>query len=506
MKDYIKNLLEAEAGNILGICIGKGTATVVCLGSPSSSEQRDSQVQDNKTIGCFSVSVQGKEGQNLQMLATLIAQGCAERRLEFSEAAVAINCAMFMQHNIHSSFTNPKQIASTVRFDTEEALAMDISDIALAFNVTSSDQAGSEITVFTAQRKLLTDVLLSLQSNNIDPVSIEPDVNCLSRFICRNVSLSEGLHPLFGMLSHRSGYLVIPPSFTGPGSQQTSVVRTFLVSPTQDRSELLAREILMTTALIKTHEPINCLKVLDSAGLVDYQRLSSKLGIEATGFDPAASAATNPQTIADCETSVDFAIAYGAALALLEKTQTINLRNDFMPYQGKKLRMQKALRFASYSFTFLMLAIGMYFQAQLFKLNSTRDRLRSELMKDYAAVMPGQPLPLQMSPLTKLGTELRRIKDAKSGMIGIKGEKSISSKLTLMLQAINSCAEKTNLSIDSISITEMNINAVGNTTSRTNTLNFFEAVKKSGMEILQQRLYTQDTRDHFSITVVPQSN
>jgi hypothetical protein len=482
-----------ETQNYLGIYISKSTATVVCLGL---------QGQGYKTIGCFSVSGQEKEPQNLQMLVTLIAQGCAERKLEFSEAAVALDCAMFMQHNIHSDFTDPKQIAATIRFDTEEALATDISDVALAFNIISSDRAGSKLTVFTAQRKILSDVLLSLQSNNIDPVSIEPDVNCLSRLICRNVSFSEGLHPMFGMLSQRSGYLVVPPPSTGPSSQKTSMMRTFLVGPTQNRSELLAREIVMTTALIKTDEPINYLKVLDSAGAVDYQKLSSRLCIEVTGLDLASATATDPQTIADCETSADFAIAYGAALAHLEKAQTMNFRNDFMPYQGKKLRLQKTLRLASYSVAALMLVIGMYFQAQLFKVNKNRSRLRSKLSKDYTAVMPGQhQLPPKMNPVTKLGSELRRIKDNKSGLIGIKGEKSISSKLALVLQAINSCATRTNVNIDSISITERNISIVGDTSSRSNTLNFFEAIKNNDMEILQQRLYTKDRRDNFSITV-----
>ncbi len=511
-----------EAHNFLGIYISKDTATVVCLGGSTGFQPVKNTAKmavSPNVLGCFSVSGQEKEGQNPQMrfdhperltaeeLATLIAQGCAERGLEFSQATVALDCAMFMQHNIHSDFTDPKQIAATVRFDTEEALATDISNVALAFNVTSSDQAGSELTIFTAQRKILSDVLLSLQSNNIDPVSIEPDVNCLSRFICRNVSLPEGSHPLFGMLSRRSGYLVIPPSSSVPGPQKASVVRTFLVGPTQDRGELLAREILMTTALIKTSKPINYIKVLDATGSIDYQHLSSKLGIEATGLDLALCAATDPQTIADCETSVDFATAYGAALAHLEKTQTINFRNDFMPYQGKKLRLQKALKFASYSVTVLMLAVGMYFQAQLFKVNNSRSKLRSILAKDYAAVMPGQrQLPRKMSPVTKLGSELRRIRDVKRGLIGIKGGKSISSKLTLVLQAINGCAEQTNLNIASISITEKNINIVGDTSSRTNTLKFFEAIKKNSMDILQQRLYTKDRRDQFSITVVPKSD
>jgi len=485
-----------NAQNILGIYISKDTATVVCLGSQGAGQS---------ILGCFSVSDQEKGGQTLQTLATLIARGCAERGLEFTEAAVALDCAMFMQHNIHSDFTDPKQIAATVRFDTEEALATDITDVVLAFNVTSSDQAGSQLSIFTAQRKILSDVILSLQSNNIDPVTIEPDVNCLSRFLFRSVSLPEDLHPSFGMLSQRSGYLVIPPSPTRPGSQKTSTARTFLVGPTQDRVELLAREILMTTALIETGDAVNSLKIFDSTGLLDYQQLNNKLGIKVDEFDLTGPVVTDPQTISGCDDMVDFAVAYGAALAIQEKSQTINFRNDFMPYQGKKVRLQKALKFASYSVTVLMLAIGLYFQTQLFKTNKDRGKLRRLLTKDYSAVMPSQELPRKTNPVTKLGSELRRIRDVKRGLIGVKGEKSISSKLTLVLQAINSCAKQTNLNTDSISITEKSINIVGDTSSRSNTLKFFEAIKKNEMDILQQRLYTEDRQDHFSITVVPKN-
>lgn len=213
--------------NHLGIYLSKDKATLVCLGPGG---------RDGNVLGCFRVSVEGQEEQSQQALATLIAQGCAERNLEFAEVAVALDCAMFMQHNVHSEFNNTKQIANTVRFDTEEALSTDISDMAIAFQITSSDEQGSKLTVFTAQRKILSDILLALQGSNIDPVTIEPDIFCLSRFIRQNVSLPENKQSgtLFGLLSERRGYFLI---YSKP--KQISTMRTFLIGPTQDRNELL---------------------------------------------------------------------------------------------------------------------------------------------------------------------------------------------------------------------------------------------------------------------------
>jgi len=478
-----------EPQNYLGIYIAKDTATVVCLGS---------QGRDKNVLGCFSVSVEQQEGQNLQMLAALIAKGCAERKLKFSEVAVALDCAMFMQHSVHSGFDDPKQIAATVRFDTEEALATDITDVAIAFKITSTDQAGSKLAVFTAQRKILSDVLGSLQSNNIDPVTIEPDVNCLSRFIRQNVSLPDDLRPFFCVLSRRRGYFI---AFAE--SQKTPAMRTFLLGPTQTRGELLAREVPVTAALVETDKPVNCLKVFDSTDSVNYQQLSEKLGIEVGGIDLAGSAAADPQALADCADTVDFAIAYGAALAHLERAQSINFRTDFSPFQGRKVRLQKAIKFLSISVTVLMLALGLYFQMQLLQENKYRSRLRSKFRKQYSAVMLGEKLPTKSDPVRKLAGELRRIRDVKSGQLSITGEESISAKLTLLLDAFNNCAARTDLNIDSISITAKAIRIAGDTSSRRNTLALFDTIKKSRLQILQQRLDAKGGRDNFRITVEP---
>lgn len=478
-----------EAKNYLGIYLSKDTATVVCLGPPG---------KENNVLGCFSVSVQEQTEQNQQELATLIVQGCAERELQFSEVAVALDCAMFMQHNVHSDFKDPKQISQTVRFDTEEALASDVSEIAIAFKITSNDEAGSELSVFTAQRKILSDVLLSLQSNNIDPVTVEPDVSCLSRFISRNVSLPEDSHPLFGVLSRRSGYFVVPDS---SDSKETSLMRTFLVGPTRARAELLAREVSITTALLDNKEPISCLRAFDSVGPVDYQQLSERLGFKASGIDFAEAASTGPQSLADCSNPVDFVIAYGAALAHLERPQSINFRSDFMPYQGKKMRMEKALKFASVSVTVLLLALGMYFQMPLLKTNEYRSELRKKFAEDYKVVMLGKPLPATFTnALKRLSSEDRRIQNQQSGRSDT-GEESMMSKLALLLEAFNKCAKQTNLKINKVSVTTKNIRIEGDTSSRSNTNKLFETVKEK-LEIVQFNYDLKSGRDVFSITIV----
>jgi len=485
-----------EPQNYLGIYISRDTATVVCLALIG---------RGGKVLGCFSVSVEEQEQASPQALASLIAQGCAERNLGFSEVAVALDCAMFMQHSVHSEFNDLKQIATTVRSDTEEALATDITNVALAFEITSSGQAGSESAVFTAQRKILSEVLLSLQQYNLDPVTIEPDVNCLSRSIAAKASSAESQQPgtLFGILSGRNGYLIAPPASTGGGSQKASTTRTFLVGPTQDRGALLTREVLVTAALVGGGELINRLKVFDSAGTVDHRQLSEKLSIEADGVDWLAAEAES-RTTADCADTVDFAIAYGAALAHSEKGHHVNFRDDFSPFQGKKIKRQKTWKFVAISVTIvLLMVVGPCYQIQLFKINMDRRALSEKFAQDYSAVMPGQTPPDINSAPRKLESELRRIKDAKKGLITIKGEKSISSKLTMVLAAFNKCAKQTDLNIKSVNITAKNITIIGDTSSRQNTRKFFETIRNNGLEVLKPAYEQKGARDGFSIIVAP---
>ena len=487
-----------ESQNYLGIYISRKTATVVCLGP---------QKKDGDVLKCFSVSVEGQQQEDMNALAGLIAQGCAERELKFSEITVALDCAMFMQHGVHSEFKDPKQIAATVRFDTEEALATDITNISVAFEIASSDEHGSQLTVFTAERKVLTEVLDALQQYNLDPINIEPDVNCLARLICRDVTSaeSEQAGTLYGLLSARNGYLIVPPADTDEKSLKASIVRTFLVGATQDRAKLLQREVLVTTALAEGVGPIKCIKVFDSTGAIESQQLGEKLGMETGVIDFHSIAETKLRAEAECADPIDFSIAYGAAMAFSEKSRSVDFREDFSPFQGKKLRLQKTLKAAAISVTILLVAVGLYFHTQLFSVNGSKNNIRSRFAKDYAEVTLDK-LPDNVKAkdaVRELGNLLRRIEDEKKGLI--TNEKSISSNLTLLLAAFNKCAAQTDLSIDTVNITTKAIMVTGDTSNRQNRQRFFETIRNSGLEIKQESYNLKDNRESFRITIAPKT-
>jgi len=477
-----------ESRTRLGIYLRKDRATVVCL-APQGGQAR--------LLGCFSLDLSSEDAPSQQMLADRIAQTCADRGLKFSESAVALDCALFMQHKVHSEFADYKKIAATIRFDTEEALATDVSDMAVAFRIASKDQAGAGLDVFTAQRSILSDILLSLQSNGIDPAAVCPDVSCLSRYLeARNAS--DGAGRVHALLSDTRGYLIGPQNTDGG-----SFMRAFPVGPSQDRKALLVREALITAAVSGAGDSSPRLCVLDVRNGLMAHNLGQKVPFQVEDCDLTAARAIDRGELTDCSNVVDFAIAYGAALPESEKDRGANFRNDHMPYLGKKLRLQKSVRFLSIALTVLLLACGVYAQAQLMLKSRQRAALREKLEPVYLMVMLGEEkLPDTMRGATqRLASALRIIIAHKSGVGADQG--TISAKLKLVIEALNACAAQTDLHIDTVTLSAANIVISGDTSGRPSTLRVFDAMEKAGLARKKEGYVEKGGRDTFTITVEP---
>ena len=482
-----------ENKNYLGIYLSKTGATVVCL---------DSLGKGRRILGAFDVSLEPQQdadsGAAMSELARLIAAGCAERQLTFAEAYVAVDRAMFMQHKLHSDFTDTRQINQTIKFDTEGTLSADINSVAVAYKIASTDQGGSQLAVFTAEHQILSEILTALQGNGIDPVAVEPDVICLSRFTEQHLRPAEDSNSLFAMLSGRSAYLV---GFAE--SRQSPGMRAFLVGPTQDRAKLLAREVPLTIALFGAGEPVTQLRVLDSTGALNCRQLSERLGMEVAEVELSDWVVADSELLAGCADLVDFAVACGGALAPLEKTRSINFRNDYMPYQGKKRRLEKTVKFLSVSACVLIVALGVYVTAQLLQVNRYGTNVYNKLKPQYSAVALGQRMPSRMKDAVKKLGAISRLVQHNIGQGG--DEEAIARRLTLVLEAFNKCAKRTDLNIDNITVTDKNISIRGDTSDQRNTLKVFDTIKEK-MDIPQHRFQQEGPRHSFNITVVPKNS
>lgn len=481
-----------EVQNYIGIHINKDSAGVVYLGG------------QEELLDCFSVSLpeQQEEGQRdaeVSELAEMIRQGCNQRDWKFSEVAVALDCSMFMQHRIHSEFQDVRRITQTIRFDAEEALSMDVSEVAVAFEVLSSDEDGSELNVYTARQEYLSELIRSLQGNKLDPATIEPDIKCLCRFLQSNGGLSGESRTLFGMLSKKNGYFI-----DYPGSGESPHLRSFLMGRRQDRTTILSREIPLTLGLVQDEEAGVNIKVFDSTGSVDYQQLGENIGYKVQLAEPSSLVSATSDMMADCRDQVAFAVAYGAALTHFDKARAVSFREAFMPYQGRKRRIQKAVKFFSVSVCVLITALGIYLSSQLLRVNGYRNDVRERFGPDYSTITLGGNLPESMdAAFGKLERIRREIEKNKKGVI--TDQQTVMAKLKLLLEAFNKCADRTDLKIERISINPKNIRVTGNTANRDSTLKLFDTISEN-LGISSKNMGHEHGRDGFNVTIVSRKN
>jgi hypothetical protein len=467
----------------LGIYLARDKATVVCLDSTQASAE---------TVACFDVCLEEQSPGSYTELADKIAQFGRQHDLQFSHVAVAVDCSVYMQHDVHSNFSDKKQIESTVRFDTEEALATDISDVALAYSVVSSDENGSAMRVFTSQKTVLAEIINAFAANNLDPVTVEPDVTCLWRFINKrfldNPKSSDGI--LFAALSDSNGYLVGP---LGQDAEATIIQRTFLIASGRDRNDILLSQVPLSIASLGPEVTLHKILVLDSAGSLQLDRISSSLGLpaEVAGF-------TVPQ---DCGNPVAFAAACGAALSHLHKDTHTSFRADYMPYLGKKRRLEQTLKIISICACVILAAIGLNLTFRLIQKNKPVRLLREKFAPDYLAALPEEEkMPSKLTTARNdLQKALNHIKRIKSNQLSTDDEQSIPARLTTVLEAFNKVASETNLKIEKISITSKNITISGDTSNRSNTLKLLAEIKKK-LNVQHENVGTKGGRDAFSIT------
>jgi hypothetical protein len=481
-----------EGKNYLGIYISQTSATAVLLSPKTGGYQLDH---------CFSTSVQTDEQQDVPSLAALIKEACAQRSVNPSDVAVALDCVMFTQHSMHSEFKDHRQIAQTIKYDAEEAISVDASDLAVSFEIIGSNESGSQLTVYAARKKLLSELLTDLQNNNLDPVVIEPDVTSLSRFTHHHFEEFRNSAAIFAVFSERCCYLMIPSK-----TQHAAKSRAFLISPTQDKNQLLTREILLTLAAAGPGESISKLRIAQNGDGVDCEQLSRNTGLETEIVHLTEAANADPGQLTDCKDLAGFAIAYGAAMGLLSKTPKVDFRADFSPYLGKKLLIEKSLKILSVTVTVLLLTVGLYMQLRLFKTNQYISRLREKLLHQYSAVMMGEKLPKKEQPTSKIKRELVRIQKIKAGQLTAEGEESVSALLSYILETFNNTPKTVNLNIDSISISTKNITISGDTNRRQDTIKLIKTIDEHPNLKTSRFNYEQkNNRDEFHLTVIPTS-
>ena len=427
----------------------------------------------------------------VQMARAVNRQGFA-----FDEAFVAIGCGSYTQYELHSEFEDIRQIENTIKFDAEEAAATDAANLAVTFEVTAALQPGSQVTAYTADRQLLTDILLDVEEGGLDSTLMEPDVVCLARAMEQTSKLSECMGSLFVILSGSNCYMLRPSAGYAP------VVRTLLIQQGKEITNTLIREVLLATAANNQQQSLESVVLIGNTSTIDTGSLSQRTGLKVLTETPEK--ALSQSLVSDGDvTAAELLIAYGAAMAARSKGHKADFRRDFMPYQGKRKVMEGSLHLIGISLTVLLLAVACFYQLKTFRMKGYVNGLTDKTVSQYQAVMYGKSPPRGANPSTKLKTVYNQVKAEKDGL-GPGDDKSVAAKLTFFLEAVNSCPKRVEINIQRITITERTMKVKGDTNSRSSTNALFDAVKKHPrITLASQRYGTSSGRDTFEITINP---
>jgi len=480
-----------EQNKYLGIYIAAEKATVVLTAKTAGGvEILDYFCVEPETEGQGQQQEQGRKF-SFTPIAAKIAAICTEKQFVFSDVAVAVDCRLYRQQKLHSEFQDYRQIAQTVRFDAEEALAVDAAQTAIAFEVIGKQLSGSEVAAFAAGAEVMSEIITALQNNKLDPVIIEPDSICLRRIV---EDVSKGA--IVAAVSQTRCFLIC-----SPGADSRAFVRSFLTSPAQNKTALFAREITLTMTAFSADRRAETIKIYDTTGQVDFKTLGEQTAMTVEALDLTAKVALQPKEDSKDSEYLEMVIAAGATAGLAGKTEKVDFRAEFMPYQGKKIAFEKTIKIISMSLFLLFVVLGVLLQMSYYRTNKDRGRVEEQFKKEYIIAMPGAKFPKSKEAVRKLKSEINRIRDVKSGLLSASGEDSVEAKLTFLFEALNSVPTNVDIEIEKIAITTKTMNITGSTNSG-GYLQLFGAIDKHSKLTRGQSSYqSKDGRDNFRLTI-----
>ncbi len=467
-----------ESNQFLGIAIGRQQAVVVCMDARGG----EPEVTDSFLVRTDQGTTEAPS------LAAAVGRAIRSRGLVYDESAAALSSDFYAQYPMHSMFTDSRQIEGTIRYDAEEATAADATTLAVTFEILDTGPRGSEVMVYSADRQSLTDILLDMQAEGMDPVVMEPEVVSLARVLDSKSNFAHDAETLYVILDADS-CIFLKNANKGHGVYSRRLLRGAAADPTAE----LAGHLQLTLAAWS--EPVQTLLLAGDTKSIDLEVLRQRTGRRVEKADLAL-----PDTEGQAG-PVLTAAALGAALAHVARGRKADFRRDFMPYQGRRKILQKSLRLMSVSLTVVLLVLAGYFQLKTFRMQRYTARLEKKLVAEYKAGMYGQNPPSNMPILTRLKSVHRQVKQRKEGL-GPGDDNSVVAKLTYLLEAVNKTPSSIDVNVQQIAITERTLRLQGDTNGRRSTLQLFDEMKKHPrLEVESNRVSPSPPRDKFEVTL-----
>ena len=478
-----------EQQNRLGIYWSRQSAAVVSLASRGP----------HPTV-THAFTVRAEADQPPAAMAQAVMDAVRQKGIPVTDCFVAVDAAFYTQHGLHTAFTDYRQIANTIKFDTEEAIATDATNLAITFSVTDTDDNGSSVAVYTSDRAGMMEIVNAILSAGFDPETVEPDILCLARFFQQCFVTPGTMRPLFVVFGEKTCYIL---SFTDAGHAR---VRSFVLSASATKTQTLSREIPLTIAAMNTGTAFTGIFIAGSTEGLEPSALAERIGMAVEIVDGVKLTGVGSSILGDGTPPAAYLAAYAAALSPT-RTRRADFRADTIPYQGRRKVLEKALRTVCVSAAVILLAIGLNLQVQASRHNRAIQDLKDKLLTDYSPIMNSDILPTTEKVSSKLVRTLNQLEKAAKGM-GSGDENSVVSRLTSVLEGLNAAmqvaegksANKIGLEIDRIEIFSKSVTLKGTTAGRKETLAMTEAFKASGkLNPTHSQLKEAGSRDGFQI-------
>lgn len=468
-----------ESRFVIGIAIGRQEAEAAIL----DISRAEPEVSD-----CFRI-IPESETSGALSLGAAVGRAIRAKNVPTEEVIVSLRSDFFAQYPLRSAFSDPRQIDHTIKYDAEEAAAADASALAITYEILRTRPDGADVMVYAADRQALTDLLLDLQGEGVDPVMMEPEAVSLARAL-EEVSPAFEKPEILFVWVYGEQCLLLKNANKGRGVY----FRRVLLSGKEDLTEPLVRQVQLTLAGWSCGEPVESVVLTGEVHRVRTQILSERLSVPVTLENlrwPTGPSAEPSMTAA----------AWGAALSSLHRSRRADFRRDFFPYQGRRKMLQKSLRMLSISLTVIFAAIGLFFQMKALRIQTYAARLNEKTVAEYKGCMFGQTPPPNQPILTRLRNVLRQVRQRQEGF-GAGDEGSVPARLTFLLEALHKTSPSVDLQIQQISITERTIRLSGDTDGRRSTLQLLEEFKKHPkLDVESNQISPAPPRDKFEIVL-----
>lgn len=468
-----------ESKFVIGIAVGRQEAEVVVL---------DISKPEPQATDRFRVSPE-PDASELLSLGSAVARAVRAKTLLYEEAVVSLRSDYFAQYPLRSAFSEPRQIDHTIKYDAEEAAATDASSLAVAYEVVRVRPDGADVMVYAADRQTLTDLLLDLQGEGLDPVMMEPEAVSLARALEQVSPSFRETGTLFVWLCGEQCLLL-----KNANKGRAVYFRRVLLAGKDDLADSLARQIQLTLAGWACGDPIETIVLAGETERIRPEVLSQKLShpVKTETLRWPGEQSADP---------VLAAAAWGAALSSIHRGRRADFRRDFLPYQGRRKMLQKSLRTLSISLTVIFAAVGLYFQMKSLRLQTYMARLDEKVAAEYKGCMYGQKPPSNQPILTRLRNVLRQVRQRQEGFGG-GDEGSVPARLTFLMEALNKTPSSVDMQIQQISITERTIRLIGDTDGRRSTLQLLDEFKKHPkLDVESNQISPAPPRDKFEIVL-----